>query len=225
MAREVAVAGHLAARDAPVVAPTANPSPGPHRTEDAVVTFWRFVEHDPDHRPDPEVAGSTFRVITDRLRDYVGPLPRWEEAIDECARRLTEPTAPLNLTVNDKNLLRREHRGLRRLLTGASGRDVVLHGDAHLGNALCTREGVLWTDFESACFGPIEWDMSALPEGAWAHFPDANRQLLSNLCRLRSFCVIVWCAAQPEPPDEVSDALIFHLDRLRRQHGNTGVSR
>ena len=35
-----------------------------------------------------------------------------------------------------------------------------LHGDAHKKNVLKTRNGLVWTDFEDACSGPIEWDLA-----------------------------------------------------------------
>lgn len=35
-----------------------------------------------------------------------------------------------------------------------------LHADAHKKNLLKTSNGLVWTDFEDACFGPIEWDLA-----------------------------------------------------------------
>jgi thiamine kinase-like enzyme len=36
-----------------------------------------------------------------------------------------------------------------------------LHGDAHLGNVIAGAQGVLWTDWEDAFSGPVEWDVAS----------------------------------------------------------------
>lgn len=38
----------------------------------------------------------------------------------------------------------------------------ALHGDAHPGNLLVTPGGLLWTDFEETCAGPVGWDLACL---------------------------------------------------------------
>jgi thiamine kinase-like enzyme len=38
----------------------------------------------------------------------------------------------------------------------------ALHGDAHFGNLLVTRDGLLWTDWEDAFLGPVEWDLASI---------------------------------------------------------------
>ncbi|HYF37597.1 MAG TPA: phosphotransferase, partial [Prosthecobacter sp.] len=37
-----------------------------------------------------------------------------------------------------------------------------LHGDAHAGNLMNTTSGLLWTDWEDAFAGPVEWDLASL---------------------------------------------------------------
>ena len=80
---------------------------------------------------------------------------------------------------------------------------------------MVTQDGVRWFDFESVCRGPLEWDLSALPDRALGAFSDADRDLLANLRRLRSVCVAVWCSVQPDRAPEVAEAADFHLRALR----------
>src|SRR5262245_56391198 len=42
----------------------------------------------------------------------------------------------------------------------------ALHGSPHAGNWLRTAQGVLLLDFETACRGPLEWDVAALDDAA-----------------------------------------------------------
>jgi hypothetical protein len=44
LARELAIAGHLASRGAPTVRPTTTPAPGPYLAGDCAITLWEFIE-------------------------------------------------------------------------------------------------------------------------------------------------------------------------------------
>jgi hypothetical protein len=51
-------------------------------------------------------------------------------------------------------------------------------------------------DFETACLGPIEWDLAALGDDALAFFPDADREVIFTMgCGRRSSCR----RRQPDP--------------------------
>ena len=66
--------------------------------------------------------------------------------------------------------------GLRPFME-APGDVQPLHGDAHPGNVIATREGLVWIDFEDACLGPVEWDLATMMDaGAIGprHRPDPD---------------------------------------------------
>ena len=44
LARELAVATHLAKRESPTIRPALDVDPGPHVREDVTLTLWRYVE-------------------------------------------------------------------------------------------------------------------------------------------------------------------------------------
>jgi hypothetical protein len=51
-------------------------------------------------------------------------------------------------------------------------------------------------DFETACLGPIEWDLTALGDDALAFVPDADREVIFTMgCGRRSSCR----RRQPDP--------------------------
>src|SRR5438552_531733 len=127
--------------------------------------------------------------------------------------------APLPvLAARDKEFLISEHDRFRGLLTTtAAFMPTAIHGDPHLGNVLMTSNGPRWTDWESACVGPVEWDLACLPETALPSFPTVNAELLTVLRDLRSVCVAVWCWAEPDRAPEKREAAEYHLRRLREQ--------
>jgi thiamine kinase-like enzyme len=94
------------------------------------------------------------------------------------------------------------------------GNDQVLHGAPHFGNLLNTPAGLLWTDFETACHGPLEWDLAGFPSGAEAMFPEADAQRLQMLRLGRSLAVSVKCWAQFGRAPEVDEAARYHLGLL-----------
>ena len=92
-----------------------------------------------------------------------------------------------------------------------------LHGSPHPANWLQTAVGPLLLDFETACHGPVEWDLAALPDEANAFLPDADRDLITTMRRMRSACVAAKCWVAPQRAPELRDAAHVHLKLLRGQ--------
>ena len=129
-------------------------------------------------RPDPgRTAGAAdcSAMLVDlhaALRSYPGRLPvfgghdiRWGlEALDGAGDVLSDPEVAR---------LRAAAERLRPFME-APGHVQPLHGDAHPGNVIATREGLVWIDFEDACLGPVEWDLAALGDEVLGFFPDAE---------------------------------------------------
>ena len=78
-----------------------------------------------------------------------------------------------------------------------------------------TSEGPVLADFETACTGPVEWDLAALDHPAIASFREADIELITLLKRMRSACVAAKCWVHPERAPEVLEAAHVHLRLLR----------
>ncbi|MEA2383072.1 MAG: hypothetical protein QOH72_3043 [Solirubrobacteraceae bacterium] len=162
--REVAVAGFLAERGAPVVAPSAEVDPGPHEHDGLPVTFWELAE--PVDAPlDAHAAGRALRACHEMLEDFAGDLP--EHAIFHEARFvLARLIADGRLDADDAALAQRVET---RLTVAIAALDVPLqplHGNAHLGNVLQPPRGPLWNDWEDTFRGPRAWDLACLEAAA-----------------------------------------------------------
>jgi hypothetical protein len=166
LGREVDVAGFLADRGVPVVAPSVELPPGPHLHEGYAITFWTHVDNDPDQPLDGAAVGETLGELHEALASYPDELPGLADVLTE-AERLTAGLEGSDLLAGG------EPARLRALLARA-GEAInsaglptrALHGDAHAGNVLRTPDGPLWTDFEDTCSGPVEWDLACLAAGA-----------------------------------------------------------
>lgn len=180
------MARYLAAQGVPVVPPSGELPPGPHDQGGFAVTFWEYVGHDRSYVPSMNEAGVMLRELHRALRDsreasgampedavlrdlpWMGPLteiPRWIDWIERGGV----------LGAADCSLLRRSQAEIEKRVRAAGGGQQALHGDAHKGNLLKTPRGLLWTDFEDSCFGPVAWDLACFARTAAGNLEDALR--------------------------------------------------
>jgi hypothetical protein len=214
--RELHVARFLHQRTAPVVAPCETMPAEPFVEEGMAVTLWPHVVHDTADYDDEQTLGAAahaLRRVHDVLADYPGALPSYAEKIEECAGLLCRADALPGLAADDRSFLTQTYDRLRERLARLSVRLAPIHGDAHLGNVFITPAGPLWTDFEAACRGPREWDISGVPY--LPAFPPVDADVYAVMLDLRSLCVAVWCSASGADPDK-REAAEYHLARLHR---------
>jgi thiamine kinase-like enzyme len=157
-ARENAIAGHLTRHGAPIIPLHPKIPPGPHVHLGFTMNFWEFVTIT-DETPLVEEIGFSLHRCHSILQKFREPLP--ELAI------LTESMSLLDQLRESRSFpdstLALLHRHLSQSLRKLSGLPFQpLHGDAHLGNLLNTTCGLLWTDWEDAFSGPVEWDLASI---------------------------------------------------------------
>jgi hypothetical protein len=161
-ARDVAVAGYLSERGAPVVPPADELPPGPHQRDGLAITFWRYAELDPDRAaPTPAMVGRMLAELHVELRSYPGELLLLGPPLRDIERFVARRDGWPVMAPGDAAAVRDAFDRVRAALpTVADPRP--LHGDAHPHNLLGTRSGWRWTDFEDACAGPLAWDLACL---------------------------------------------------------------
>ena len=214
LGRELAVAAHLAGAGAPVVEPSTLVPAGPHREDGLELTFWRRYAN-AGRVVDGAEAGAALRALHAGFAGLTVALPAFETQLAAAAGLLADSSALQALPADDRAFLRAVQSELDSTLQGRLLERRPLHGEAHFGNLLSTDEGPRWVDLEAACVGPVEWDLASLPAEAADAFPGVDEELLSVLRRAKSFCVAVWCWAQPDRAAEVHEAAHVHLRLLR----------
>jgi hypothetical protein len=212
--RELAVSAYLAERGAPVVRPTEEVPAGPHRWRDLIVTLWRFVERAQGAELRPAAVASALKAVHEAMVGFEGGLPRFDVALDDAAGLLRPERSP-QLQAADREFLLRVVGELRAALPRLGAESRPLHGSPHEANWLISRDGPLLLDFETACLGPLEWDLTALGDDAIDLFPDADHELLGSLRRMRSVCVAAKCWVAPDRALEVREAARVHVKLLR----------
>ncbi len=161
LAREVAVARHVAGSGGPVVAPASVAGPGPHWEGGFAISLW---EHIPalDLKPSPADVGTALARLHSAARDCpaeLGDMSPVRELISDGLSALERAAA---IDARTLAALRSVHAEVLVAVTSGQPRDqIVLHGDAHAGNLLATQNrGWLWIDLEETCRGPAAWDLA-----------------------------------------------------------------
>src|SRR5690606_14265647 len=163
------------------------------------------------------------------LRSFDGPLPdlailhETVGLLETLERRGSFPPATLELL--------RSH--LETSLVALEGLPFQpLHGDAHFGNLMVTTEGLLWTDWEDAFRGPVEWDLASIvwnarvldgdhatADGILAAYREAGGDfddaVLERCLTARAAVMSAWYPVlYPDPSPERREKLRFRLDWL-----------
>jgi len=208
--RDVEMAGWLAARGAAVVAPADELPPGPHEADGFALTFWRLVHPEAD-RPSAARSGRKLRELHEWLDGFPGALEPLSSVLDE-TRALIDRCGLGSL----REPLRAARGGIERLALPAR----ALHGDAHAGNLLRTDTGLVWTDFEDSCAGPVEWDLACLvfgstdgPAALGAYGFGGDPSGLEPFVEARALQVAAWTALMAEDRPQLRPRLAQRLQR------------
>jgi hypothetical protein len=223
--REVEIARYLERREERATRPSRRIPAGPFERGGFIVSFWEREELVAD-APDPSEAGACLRRIHHALARYDGELPVWggfEEARQVLGR------ARQNGLVDAQGLARLDAAWdvAEGIVEGARARSASfqpVHGDAHIGNVLATTRGAVWTDWEDAFVGPVEFDLACLRSRAdlfgedraeidamiAAYGSDVDPDLVSDLGLVRNVQVIPWLAVFAERDPDL-------LPRMRRR--------
>ena len=189
--REISVTSFLAEEGAPVVAPSRELPPGPHERDGFPISFWTFVEPDPDRTPTAADCSAMLPDLHAALQAYPGELPVLCAQDVPRGLELLDGAGDGVLGKADAELLRAAAERLRPMWEELGDDSRALHGDAHPGNLIATREGELvWIDFEDVCLGPAEWDLATMmdPEAVAAHHrPDP--EVMARCTELRALQV------------------------------------
>jgi Ser/Thr protein kinase RdoA (MazF antagonist) len=177
--------------------------------------LWQRADELPDEIPDGE-AGAALLQLHCALADFSEELPALSERLDRAASVVSTPAAVPRLAWVDRAFLAERFAALRAEAESGGRLHRVLHGGPHTANLLATREGPRWIDFDTACRGPLEWDLAHLG-GAAALFPEADAGLLARMRKLVSAEVAIWCWHTYGRAPEVDEAAHYHLEALRER--------
>lgn len=238
---ELDVVAWLNTQHVPVIPPSPLVPAEPVRRDGFSMTFWQYVDQDPEVEPDYVRNSARVADLHLALRDYPGELPFLAAA--EPATVTASLTAlaerPDLLAPADLDRIHREWALLEPLVSTRSAFDAEfpgiaaqpIHGDAPAVNIVTTRTGPLYADFELTCLGPVEWDLAAMgPEAAAAYDVAARdngtRPLDPRVARFAEavgMARAITCLTLVDQQPMLADALAPALDAWRAQPFANGL--
>lgn len=189
---ELDVVAWLAEQGVPVIPPSPLVAREPVHRDGFSMTFWKFVEVDHGAQPDYVRRCGLTAELHSALREYPGELPFLSTADP---RMVTDALSDLEgcpelIAAVDLDRARREWDVLEPVVRSRAEFEAVfpgvelqvIHGDAPAVNVVSTPGGELFSDFELATLGPVEWDLASFgPEGEAVYDVAARRLGLRGL--------------------------------------------
>jgi len=157
--RDLDIASFLVAEGFPAVPPSMELPPGPHTHDGLAISFWEFVPHERGYAASAGDTAQVLRELHAVLRRYSGDLPRLGPCV-EILHWIDRLIAWKAIAPEDAAMLRATHLRILSRIDQMASPEQSLHGDAHNRNLLKTAKGLVWTDFEDACRGPLAWDLA-----------------------------------------------------------------
>jgi len=143
------------------------------------------------------------------MREIDLPAPHFTDRVAEAQRLVSSRTYTPELADADRELLSTTLQSMRRAIVNGGAAAQLLHGEPHPGNLRRTKHGLLFTDLETCCRGPVEFDIAHcagddsargaswyldadVPEVVGEHYPSANQELIRACWVLMLAMVAAW---------------------------------
>ncbi|MBK9546935.1 MAG: aminoglycoside phosphotransferase family protein [Dehalococcoidia bacterium] len=209
---ELEVSRRLAASGAPCGEPDPRVAPRTYERDGFAITFWTYYEPVSPETSPPDFAQALHRLHAG-LRKMTLPTPHFTDRVAEAQSLVGDPVLTPELRAADRELLANALRTLRTAVVQRGSKEQLLHGEPHPGNLLNTRDGPLFIDLQTACRGPVEFDVAHAPEAVSAHYPNLDTELVDQ-CRLLKLAMVA--AWRWDRNDEFPDGRRMGEDLLRQ---------
>ena len=191
-ALEVELAQQLAAVGSPVAALEPRVEPQVYEVDGFAVTLWTYYDAlTPDNVSPVEYADALLRLHAG-MRGVEVAAPRFIQRAAQAARLVANRHDTPALAEADRDLLLSTLQTVPRRIESSGAAEQLLHGEPHAGNVLNAQDGPLFIDLETACRGPIEFDVAHVPAEVSANYPDVDQDLLEQCRRLVLALVAAW---------------------------------
>ncbi len=180
---EVELAQRLAESGCPVAALDPRVCPQAYERDGFVVTLWTYYEPAATRDVSPADYANALERLHAGMRKLEVPTPHFSDRVEQAQQLIANRNRTPALAEADRDLLGDTLRSLRRAIGDRGPAEQLLHGEPHPGNLLRTQNGLLFIDLETACRGPVEFDLAHVPEEVSDHYPGVDKYLLDE-CRL-----------------------------------------
>jgi hypothetical protein len=199
---EIEVARLLGETQSPVAALDPRAQPRVYARDGFAVTLWTYYQPAPPRAISPAGYAHALKRLHAGLRQLDVSTPHFTDRVAQAQRLVDSSTLTPDLAGADRRLLLTTLRSRSRAITGRGAAEQLLHGEPHPGNVLSTTSGPLFTDFETCCRGPLEFDLAHVPDDVSERYAAADEDLLIECRGLVLAMVAAW---RCDPGDQFPD--------------------
>ena len=186
---EVEVARRLAEIDSPVGSLDPRVEPRVYVRDGFVITLWTYYEPVSHRDVEPAEYARALEQLHAGMRQADFAAPHFTDRVAEAQSLVGNRTQTPDLRDADRELLSNTLRKLTWAIGQRDAAEQLLHGEPHPGNLLRTKYGLLFTDLETCCRGPVEFDVAHVPEEVSTRYPGADQALLLE-CRILMLAMV-----------------------------------
>jgi Ser/Thr protein kinase RdoA (MazF antagonist) len=195
---EVELAQRLAEAKTPVAALEPRVAPRVYERDGFVITLWTYYEPVTPRELSPAEYAHALERLHAGMRTVDLTTPNFTDRVAEAQRLVGNRDHTPALADADRELLSNTLRSLTLSISDRGAVEQLLHGEPHPGNVLRTKKGLRFTDLETCCRGPVEFDLAHVPEEVSERYPHTDNELLRE-CRI---LVLAMIAAWRWDPDD-----------------------
>jgi hypothetical protein len=189
---EIELAQRLAESESPVAGLDPRVEPRVYERDGFVVTLWTYYESVTPQLVSPADYADALQLLHAGMRRLGITTPRFIDRVAGAQQLVASREHTPALADADRELLGTTLRSLRRAIDDRRPAEQLLHGEPHPGNLLSTQNGLLFTDLETCCRGPVEFDLAHAPEDVSEHYPGLDQDLLRECRTLVLAMVTTW---------------------------------
>ena len=189
---EVDLVARLAATGSPVALLDPRVAPRVYERDGFTITLWTYYESQTPRELSPAVYADALSRLHRGMQQVEVVTPHFTDRVHEAEMLVGSRDRTPELADADRDLLMRTFSRVMPVIAGRGAAEQLLHGEPHPGNLLNTGNGPLFIDLETACRGPVEFDLAHVPLDVSACYPGIDHELLDDCRALVIAMIAAW---------------------------------
>jgi hypothetical protein len=187
---EVELARRLGHTESPIATLDARVEPQIYVRDGFIVTLWTYYEPPTPGVVAPATYARSLEQLHAGMRQIDMATPHFTDRVGEAQSLIGSPDDTPELPDADRQLLGHTLGSVTQRIVERTTAEQLLHGEPHPANLLRTENGLLFADLETACRGPVEFDVAHAPREVGKHYLDVDPTLLDQ-CRLLVLAMVI----------------------------------
>jgi len=172
-------------------------APRVYERDGFTITLWTYYEPQTARELSPADYAEALSRLHAGMRQVDVTTPHFTDRVREAEDLVGSRDRTPDLGDADRDLLANTFSRVMPAIAGRGAAEQLLHGEPHPGNVLNTENGTLFIDLETACRGPVEFDLAHVPKAVSECYAGIDRALLDE-CRLLVLAMVAAWRFDPQ---------------------------